>query len=109
MDNGNKQLVECGRFYSVGTDSYEADFGYLRGQTVLVVGDGMFPLSEEDPYLYRKYFAIAKFENGTMDLDQKPLIVSPDNLEELSEALQESFQGLLSAWEQMQATNEMPN
>lgn len=108
MANG-KQLVECGKFYSVGTDSYEADFGFLRGQTVLVVGDGMFPISEEDPYIYRKYFAIAKFENGTMDLEQKPLIVSPDNLEELSESLQESFQQLLKAWEAMQATNEMPN
>lgn len=108
MANG-KQLVECGKFYSVGTDSYEADFGFLRGQTVLVVGDGMFPISEEDPYFYRKYFAIAKFENGTMDLEQKPLIVSPDNLEELSESLQESFQQLLKAWESTQATNEVPN
>lgn len=108
MANG-KQLVECGKFYSVGTDSYEADFGFLRGQTVLVVGDGMFPISEEDPYIYRKYFAIAKFENGTMDLEQKPLIVSPDNLEELSESLQESFQQLLKAWESTQATNEVPN
>jgi len=108
MVNG-KQLVECGKFYSVGTDSYEADFGFLRGQTVLVVGDGMFPISEEDPYIYRKYFAIAKFENGTMDLEQKPLIVSPDNLEELSESLQESFQQLLKAWESTQATNEVSN
>lgn len=103
MANG-KQLVECGKFYSVGTDSYEADFGFLRGQTVLVVGDGMFPISEEDPYIYRKYFAIAKFENGTMDLGQKPLIVSPDNLEEISESLQESFQQLLKAWEDTQVT-----
>lgn len=108
MVNG-KQLVECGKFYSVGTDSYESEFGFLRGQTVLVVGDGMFPISEEDPYIYRKYFAIAKFENGTMDLEQKPLIVSPDNLEELSESLQESFQQLLKAWESTQATNEVSN
>jgi hypothetical protein len=52
-----KSVVTDGKFYTIGTDSFEEEFGVLKGQTVLVVGEGFFPISEEDPYLFRRFFA----------------------------------------------------
>lgn len=106
MKTKTGKLVECGGFFKVATDKYKEEFGFDKGQVVLVIGDGMFPLTSEDPYLYRKYFAIVKFENSTINMDQKPLIVSADGLEDLPEEEEMQYQALLKAFEE---TYEMPD
>lgn len=99
MVSGKKE-VQSGQFYTIANDSYEEKYGFSKGQTVLIVGDGFFPISEEDIYLYRKYFAVIKFENGTMDINQRPIVIAAEGLEEISDELQESFQKLLRAFEE---------
>src|SRR6478735_12508014 len=94
-----KKLVEVGQFYSIATDAHEAQFGFLKGQTVLAVGEGIFPISKEDPYLRRVYFAVVKFENGTMDMAQKPIVVAAESLDFLADDVQESFQSMLKVFE----------
>lgn len=93
------ELVVCGKFYELATDAHEAEFGFTKGQTVLTVGEGIFPISKEDPYLRRVYFAIVKFDGGTLDLQQKPIVVAAESLAFLSAETQEGFQAMLKAWE----------
>ncbi len=75
------KVVEVGQFYTMATSAHEEKFGFLKGQTVLVVGEGIFPCSPEDPYLRRVYFAVVKFENGTMDMAQKPIVIAAESLD----------------------------
>lgn len=106
MHPGN--LVEVGKFYTIANDSYEEKWGFLKGQCVLVVGEGFWNISEEDPYLYRRYFAVAKFENGTLVLPSgeddvnKPIIIAPEGLEEVSSDVQESLQSMLEGLKAIQ-------
>lgn len=104
MTTGN--IVECGKFYTVNTDKH-VEFGINKDQTVLVVGEGMFPNSEQDPYQFRKFFAIAPFEGGVLDFDKKPLVVSPESLQEVDADTQGSLQNLLEAFQG--GLNEVPN
>lgn len=94
------KVVEVGQFYTMASSAHEEKFGFLKGQTILVVGEGIFPCSPEDPYLRRVYFAVVKFENGTMDMTQKPIVVAAESLEFISDELQDSFQGMLKTFEE---------
>ena len=99
MEQEVSKVVTTGQFYRVANDNFESDYGFLKGQTVLVVGEGIFPISKDDPYLRRVYFAIVKFEVGTMDMMQKPLVVAAECLEFMPDDEQERFQEMLKEFE----------
>lgn len=100
MEQDVSKLVEVGQFYTIANDNFEAEYGFLKGQTVLAVGEGIFPISAADPYLRRVYFAVVKFEGGTMDMAQKPIVVAAESLEFLADDVQASFQSMLKTFEE---------
>lgn len=93
------ELVTTGQFYELVTDAHQAEFGFTKGEIVLTVGEGIFPVSKTDPYLRRVYFAIVHFENGVLDVNQKPIVVAAESLGFISKESQEGFQAMLKAWE----------
>lgn len=94
------KLVEVGQFYKVAKDDFKEEFGIGKGVVVLAVGEGLFPISETDPYLRRVYFAITPFDNGTLDLNEKPIVVAAESLEFLSDKEQEDLQAMLKVFEE---------
>lgn len=55
-------MIETGMFVEVLTDEYK-DYGIDSGDRLFVAGDGLVPVSEEDPYLYKRLMLCAKMDS----------------------------------------------
>ena len=100
-------LVCEGKFYAL-TKGFP-EHGYEEGETVLVVGEGFFPVTQEDPYLFRRYFAVARFKDGVLNFQEKPIVVAPESLGPINEDVQESLQAMLKLFEDNRLGDEMPH
>lgn len=68
-----------------------------RGNMVMVMGDRLFPASNNDPYLFRKLVFVATMdENGVHipgpDNDYKAVLVDPRHLEKVDDDIQKKME-----------------
>jgi hypothetical protein len=89
-------MVVVGKFYKVVSDSL-GKFGLYKGSYVLCAGEGMYPETPDDPYLFRKFFAVLLVDdNGSTDLESPAHVVNANSLEETSEEVQQNLLKVLA-------------
>lgn len=88
------KTITTGMFCTVETSDY-CEHGIKRGNLVYVYGDFMSPISEEDPYAFRKLFlATLTKERHVVDNSIK-FTVDGKNLKPVKATAQERLQKLL--------------
>ena len=90
-------VIETNKFAKVTDSSFE-EHGVAKGDIVFIAGDAMHPVSEDDPYTFRKIF-IAAFTNeeGKVMAEEKGFFISGNRLELVCAELEEELQNKLKA------------
>ena len=86
----NIKLIEVGMFCRVQSSNY-VKHGLKRGEVVCVIGDGMLPVSDKDPYTMRKWFlgSIVDKDGNTLADETKPIMLDALDLKAVTKPLQE--------------------
>lgn len=88
------KLIEGGMFCKVVTSDY-AEHGIKRDDIVYVGGSSYLPIDEKDPYVYRKSFAVVKFEIETGVEGHTATFLNGLNLVPVSKVKQEKYEAIL--------------
>lgn len=83
-------MITVGMFVTVKGSRY-VDYGIEGGDLVYVAGEMMTPITEKDPYLYRKLFIAAKMVDGHVQASEKPLSMDGVNLKPVSKSKQKKL------------------
>lgn len=84
-------LVEPDNFVRVIASGYE-EYGLQKGEVVFVAGKIDSPVSEEDPYLFRRLFVLCGFNEEGLEVGDRGLItISGLALEPLPEEENEAL------------------
>lgn len=82
-------VIEVGKFAKLKNDSL-AEWGFHKGDFMLIVGSGFVPDSKSDPYKYRLVFVGAPVKDGHIEMGEndKPngYTVDGKNLKKCSQA-----------------------
>ncbi len=78
------ELVEDGKFCRMTTNRLEEEVGLSEGDVVYVVGFTFMPL-KDDPYNYRKIFAVTKVVDDHLNPETKPVAVDASGMEPVDE------------------------
>jgi hypothetical protein len=89
MATGNKPL-EVMNFATVVSTKKLREFGFEKGDEVLLISFKQAPISASDPYTKRDYALVARVEDGVVMLpnensDDKVYLVDPSSLQAVSE------------------------
>lgn len=76
------EAIKAGDFALVISDKL-AEHGIEKLSYVYLAGDTLLPESEEDPYLYRKYFIAARVVDHSIQANEKPFLVNAVDLEKV--------------------------
>lgn len=89
-----RKLVEAGQFCTVDSSQF-TEYGVKMGDLVYLAGDALYPVTEDEPYTYRKVFVAAFTEDGHLLDKKKPFLIDGMNLVPVAEARQQSLSDLL--------------
>ena len=84
--------VAPGDFCLVHRSYEEGDVKVKSGDILYVCGEGFLPESEDDPYLFRKIYAVAPMDGDHVLVLEKPLLVKGNYLVQVTEERQIELQ-----------------
>jgi hypothetical protein len=56
------KVIQTGQFVVVQVSDFAAEYGVKKKDLLYIAGEGMYPVSEEDPYAYRRVLLCAKVD-----------------------------------------------
>jgi hypothetical protein len=86
--------VAPGDFCLVHRSYDEGEVKVESGDIMYVCGEGFLPENEDDPYLFRKIYAVAPMDGDHVLVTEKPLLVKGNYLVQLPEARQVELQDI---------------
>lgn len=90
------EALETGNFAMVANSSLVKD-GLEEFSIVFLVGEGLLPESEEDPYLLRRYFLAAPVVDNHIKVDAAPFLINPKDFIKVSEETETILQAQYEA------------
>lgn len=96
MANNKKQkVVQVGMFCRV-QDSNFAEHGVKKNDIVYIAGDSYVPISEDDPYSFRRIFVAAWMNGDVVDVNRGGFTIDGVRLKPVSKAKQEKLEAILN-------------
>ena len=86
------RMVEVNDFCTLNR-AYEEE-NLAEGDVVYLCGEGYAPETEDDPYLHRKLYVVARMDGDHVLVDNKPLLIRGNSLEALPEERQEELRAV---------------